>query len=183
MIPTAFAAGDCDLTTVAGLGAEAMAKLRVDCEQAILDELKAPLTSVAGLTDPGKLSEYGLVAQEWAKALGIAATELGIAADTFLDTDAGKLTAVIIIWQVMGETLLGFLIGVPLLVMIMWIGIRTARHAKIRSIEYSEEEKTWRGKPAVKAIEYFDEDQTAMYWIAHVVTIILSIMTISWVIF
>ena len=36
-IPTAFASSDCDLTTVVGLGDEAMAQLRVACEQAILD--------------------------------------------------------------------------------------------------------------------------------------------------
>ena len=184
-IPSALA-GDCDLSDVIGLDSEAMATLRVACEQALLDATKAPelLSSMAGnLSNPQQLSQYGLVAQEWAKALGIAATELGIAVDTFLDTDAGKLTAFIIIWQVMGETILGFLIGIPLLITVMWLGIRTAHRAKIRSIEYSETLKTWRGKPAIKEVVYFDEDQTAMYWIAHFVTIVLSIMTISWVVF
>lgn len=186
MIPTAFASNDCDLTDVIGLDSEAMATLRVACEQALLDATtSSALSTVAGdlSMNPDKLSEYGLVAQEWAKALGIAATELGIAVDTFLDTDAGKLTAFIIIWQVMGENILGFLFGVPLLVTILWLGMRTAQRAKIRSIEYSEEQKTWRGKPAIKEIVYFDEDETAMYWFAHILTIILSIMTISWVIF
>ncbi len=184
-IPSAFATTDCDIQDVAGLGAEAMATIRVACEQALLDATKAPsLASVAeGFTDPNKLSAYGIVAQEWAKALGIAATELGIAVDTFLDTDAGKLTAAIIIWQVMGETLVGFAIGIPLLIVVIWLGIRTARRAKIRSITMSETEKNWRGKPIVSEIVYWDEDQTVMYWMAHVVTIILSIMVISLVIF
>ena len=186
-IPSAFASSDCDLTDVIGLDAAAMATLRVACEQALLDAAKAPAASLAsvaeGFTDPNKLSAYGIVAQEWAKALGIAATELGIAVDTFLDTDAGKLTAAIIIWQVMGETLVGFAIGIPLLIVVIWLGIRTARRAKIRSITMSETQKNWRGKPIVSEIVYWDEDQTVMYWLAYVVTIILSIMVISLVIF
>lgn len=187
-VPAAFAATvDCDIQDVPGLAAEAMATLRVACEQALLDATKAPAASLAsvaeGFTDPNKLSAYGIVAQEWAKALGIAATELGIAVDTFLDTDAGKLTAAIIIWQVMGETLVGFAIGIPLLIVVIWLGIRTARRAKIRSITMSKTEKNWRGKPLVSEIAYWDEDQTVMYWLAHVVTIVLSIMVISLVIF
>lgn len=184
-IPSAFA-GDCDITDVIGLDKSAMATLRVACEQALLDATKVPnmLSSVAGnLTNPQNLSQYGLVAQEWAKALGIAATELGIAVDTFLDTDAGKLTAFIIIWQVMGEAIVGFLIGIPLLITVLWLGIRTAQRAKIKGIEYSETAKNWRGKPTIKQIHYWDEDQTVMYWMAHIVTIILSIMTISLVMF
>ncbi len=179
----AFAA--CDNINVPGLSDAEEADIKLLCQQKLVDAAKAPeLAALAsGFTDPNKLSAYGIVAQEWAKALGIAATELGIAVDTFLDTDAGKLTAFIIIWQVMGETILGFLLGIPLLITIMWLGIRTAHRAKIRGIEYSETQTTWRGKPAVKEITYFDEDQTVMYWLAHIVTIILSIMTISWVIF
>lgn len=176
----AFAA--CDNINVPGLSDAEEAKLKLSCQQALVAAATAP-DIVGGLTDPNKLSAYGIVAQEWAKALGLAATELGIAVDTFLDTDAGKLTAFIIIWQVMGETILGFLLGVPLLIVIMWIGIRTAHRAKISGIEYSETKTTWRGKPAIKEITYYDEDQTVMYWLAHIVTIFLSIMTISWVIF
>ena len=182
----AYASRDCDIQDVIGLDAKAMATIRVACEQALLDATisKSSLMSVAdGLTNPDKLSQYGIVAQEWAKALGIAATELGIAVDTFLDTDAGKLTAFIIIWQVMGQTFLGLLFGIPLLAVIMIVGIRTAQRAKIRSIEYSETKTNWRGKPDVKTITYFGEDETVMYWVAHIITIFLSIMTISFVVF
>ena len=138
----AFAA--CDNINVPGLSDAEEAKLKLSCQQALVNATETPdiSTLASGLTDPNKLSAYGIVAQEWAKALGIAATELGIAVDTFLDTDAGKLTAFIIIWQVMGETILGFLIGIPLLIVIMWLGIRTAQRAKIRGIEYSETKKS-----------------------------------------
>ena len=181
-IPAAFAA--CDNINVPGLSDAEEAKLKLQCQQALVSAAEAPMAALAdGFTDPNKLSAYGIVAQEWAKALGIAASELGLAVDTFLDTDAGKLTAFIIIWQVMGETLLGFAIGIPLLIAVMWIGIRTARRAKVRSISYSETEKNWRGRPVVKEVSYWGEDQTAMYWVAHVVTILLSMMVVSLVIF
>jgi hypothetical protein len=174
----------CDNISVTGISDEAEATLKLACQQALVDA-----TSIASnplgvdITDPNALSAYGIVAQEWARALGIAATELGIAVDTFLDTDAGKLTAALIIWQVAGESIAGFLIGIPLLALIILIGIRTARRAKIKCVTYAVKETNWRGAPKVSNVEYFSENETAMYWVAHAATIILSIWVISGVIF
>lgn len=174
----------CDTISVSGISDEAEATLKLACQQALVDATNAASNPLGvDVTDPNALSAYGIVAQEWARALGIAATELGIAVDTFLDTDAGKLTAALIIWQVAGEALAGFVIGIPLLGVILLIGIRTARRAKIKAVTYSEKETNWRGAPKVANIEYFSEDETAMYWVAHAATIILSIWVIAGVIF
>ncbi len=174
---------DCDISTnTTGLSKIDKQKLSVLCEQMLLETATANPLSGVDVSDPDKLSQWGVVAQEWAKALGIAAKELGLAADSFLDTDAGKLTAAIIIWQVLGETLLGFVVGVPLLFIVLFLGMRTARRAKIGSIEYGDE-KNWRGARVIKKIRYLDEEETAMYWVAHIVTLILSIWIVAGVIF
>ena len=181
--PIAFA--ECDISGTPGLSDVAKAELKVACQQAMLAAEQIAINPLRGVdvSNPEQLSQWGLVAQEWAKALGIAANELGIAVDQFLDTDAGKLTAAVIIWQVAGENIMGFLIGVPLLIIIIVVGLRTARKAKIRKITYSETEKNWRGNPVVAEIQYFGEDETFMFWAAHVATVILSVWTISAVIF
>lgn len=176
---------ECDISNVSGLSDVAKQELKVQCQQAMLAAEQLATNPLAGvdISNPERLSEWGLVAQEWAKALGIAANELGLAVDTFLDTDAGKLTAAIIIWQVAGETILGFIVGIPLLITVIVIGLRTARRAKIKSITYSAEKTNWRGKPEIESIVYLDEDQTFMYWAAHVATLILSVWIIASVIF
>ena len=60
-----------------------------------------------------------------AQAITNTATGLGVAANTFLATDAGKFTAVLIAWRVMGSDLLGIFSSVftsigGVLVLIFW---------------------------------------------------------------
>lgn len=67
--------------------------------------------------------QLGTAAEGFAKAIGIAAKELGIAANEFLGTDAGKLTAILIIWKVAGASILSTLYGfLALAIMITFIG-------------------------------------------------------------
>ena len=179
---SAFA--DCEISNVPGLSDVAKQELKVACQTAMLESKKLETNPLAGVdvSNPEQLSQWGLVAQEWAKALGIAANELGIAVDTFLDTDAGKLTAAIIIWQVAGENIIGVVFGIPLLIVVFVVGIRTAQRAKIKRICYSDTETNWRGKPIIKEVVYWDEDETAMYWVAYILTAIFSIWIIAGVI-
>lgn len=173
-------AEECLIQNVNGLSENAKLDMKIAC----LEALKESKTGLGGLdvTNPEALSAYGTVAQEWAKALGIAATELGIAADEFLGTSAGKLTAAVIIWQVAGESLLGLLIGIPVLIIIIIMGTGFARRCLVDEITYSETEKNWRGKPLVKEIKYHDADNCAGYWIGYFATIIFSIWTIAGII-
>lgn len=50
-------------------------------------------------------------AEGFAKAMGIAAKELNISINDFLASDAGKLTAILIIWKVAGTALVKMLYG------------------------------------------------------------------------
>jgi hypothetical protein len=170
----------CDLSNVSGLPEAKVKELELACQTA-LDEATNVMPGL-DVTNPEALSAYGTVAQEWAKALGIAANELGIAVDEFLGTGAGKLTAAVIIWQVAGDSILGIIIGIPLLIIVIVLGIKFARRGLIKNITYSETEKNWRGKPIVTSIDYRDVDESPSYWIGYVVTIILSIWIIAGVI-
>lgn len=173
-------AEECIITGVSGLSEDAKHDLKIAC----IEALKSSKSSLGNfdVTNPEALSAYGTVAQEWAKALGIAATELGIAADEFLGTGAGKLTAAVIIWQVAGDSLLGLVFGIPLLIVIIVMGTSIARRCLVDKITYSETEKNWRGKPLIKEIKYHDTDECAGYWITYLATIVFSIWTIAGII-
>ena len=173
-------AEECIITGVSSLSDDAKHDLKIAC----LEALKSSKSGIGNfdVTNPEALSAYGIVAQEWAKALGIAATELGIAADEFLGTGAGKLTAAVIIWQVAGDSLLGLIFGIPLLIVIIVMGSGIARRCLVDKITYSETEKNWRGKPLIKEIQYHDADDCGGYWVAYIATIIFSFWTIAGVI-
>lgn len=60
-------------------------------------------------------TDMATVAESFARAIGIAARELGVAVNDFLKTPAGVLTAVVILWKVIGSDLLTVLTCVPIM--------------------------------------------------------------------
>lgn len=62
-------------------------------------------------------------AEGFAKALGIAAKELNVTINDFLKSDAGKLTAALIIWKVAGSAIVGILYGILFVI----VGLTFAR--------------------------------------------------------
>lgn len=178
---------------IQGLTNEVRQEMKVQCETKKLELAKKANTVVAGATDiasqitnPEALTEWGQVATEFAKALGLAARELGIATNDFLQTPAGMLTASLIIWHVAGESLLGVFIGVPLLIFWLWTCLRLWRKAMIKETHYTTM-KTWYGaeKRVVDKIEYSDdsEDRTALLGVVGACAFIGSAAILGWVIF
>ncbi len=163
----------CDLSNVGDLSESAKATLKLACEQAVHDAA-ANTVPVIDMTNPETLSQWGTVAQEWAKAIGIAANELGVAADTFLATDAGKMTAAVILYTVMGDQILAVILGVPLLIIVLVVGIRMANQVRITEVTYHETETNWRGKPKVVSVERMPAHDCPGYWIAYGCTVVLS---------
>ena len=177
----AFAA--CEISGVSGMSDSVKAELKADCLKRLGDAALTNASPVPGvdMTDPEALSQWGQVAQEWAKAMGLAAQELGIAANEFLGTGAGKLTAALIIWHVVGDALLGFVLGIPLLITIITVGLRLAKSLRIEDIKYGEG-RTWFGRKKVESIRYKDADDVVMVWITYIATIVLSAVVIAAVI-
>ena len=60
-------------------------------------------------------ADMATVAESFARAIGIAARELGVAVNDFLNTPAGMLTAVVIIWKVIGAGVVTVLVCVPIM--------------------------------------------------------------------
>ena len=60
-------------------------------------------------------TDMATVAESFARAIGIAARELGVAVNDFLNTPAGVLTAVVIIWKVIGADVVTILVCVPIM--------------------------------------------------------------------
>ena len=80
----------CDINN-SGLSKEAIATLKVACEQAKLDEVKQ--NSIGSYVTPDRISAIGNVSNDIAMAIGTAAKQVGIAANEFLQTPAGLLVA------------------------------------------------------------------------------------------
>lgn len=55
--------------------------------------------------------QAGAAAEGFAKAMSLAARELGVTVNEFLATDAGKITAALIIWKVAGASIANLLMG------------------------------------------------------------------------
>lgn len=60
---------------------------------------------------PDKMEEWAAKGTAIGRAVGIAAKELGIAANEFIQTDAGKITVVIIAWKLLGHDILHIMGG------------------------------------------------------------------------
>lgn len=136
------------------------------------------------IPDIKEIANYGDVAKGIAEAIGIAARELGIAVNEFVDSDAGKLTVVLIIWHVFGGQLLaviGAFIGI-------YFGLKCLRRIQ-RYFLYTGEDKvytSWFGikytRPILSVSELKTEVDT-MAWFAcnffAVVIIIFSIIMLA----
>lgn len=167
------------INDLSGLDAATKQKMVVECEQAKLAAAQNATPAVPGLgdtlTDPEALSQWGRVANEFAKALGVAAKEMGIAADEFLGTGAGKLTAALIVWHVAGQELIGILVGLPMLIVIWWKLLRLMYRVNLKEVEYKDE-RTWTGKRIV-AKEHYDRHDDAKNWYLFVLLLALIIGT------
>lgn len=177
---------ECDLTNVGDLPESVVAELEAKCLQEVAKIHTANESGIVpGLeeVDANTVSEWGVVAQEWAKAMGIAAKELGIAADEFLGTDAGKLTALVIVWTFMGESIVGFGLGVPLLITVIVLCRRIANQSRTKNVVYSDK-TNWRGKRKIESIEYYDldNDKSLAWWISHAAMVAFSIWIVAGVI-
>lgn len=69
-----------------------------------------------------KISEYTLVGQQVSQAIITVASELGKSVDDVLSTTTGKIVIFIVVWKVIGQDLMGFIVaGLWCLVMIpLW---------------------------------------------------------------
>lgn len=99
----------------------------------LLETCRAPAaTVVEQLTNPETANKWSDAAKGFAEAIGIAAKELGIAANDFLDSPAGYLLAFILLFNYGG----GMVIGVPMSVFTILLWWTTVKRVMRGTIEY-----------------------------------------------
>lgn len=65
--------------------------------------------------------------------IGAAARELGIAVNEFSQTTPGRVAMLILVWKYMGDDILGVMVGIPVLVLGMWVGWKMVHRGRQRN--------------------------------------------------
>lgn len=126
-------------------------------------------------------TQMATAAEGFAKALNIAAKELGITINDFLNTPAGKLTAILIIWKVAGAAAVKMLYGV----LFVTVGLSMVRMMYLRLFTKGYEKVSYsyfgliKGEKMVRVPKTFKDLDNEGEWLAFWVIIIATIATIG----
>lgn len=104
----------------------AIAKQILDAKKASQPSLPGVVTAVEGIT-PEKINVWAENGKGIGIAIGSAAKELGLAADAFLKTDAGKITVAMIAWKVMGKDIFQIIGGSVFFIILAGIWVHVYR--------------------------------------------------------
>ena len=163
----------CSLTGVEGLPDSVVKQLELECEKA-----KEAANDATEAYKVEKLSAYAEVAMQIAKALGVAAQELGLAINDFLKSPAGLITAGVIIIKVLGPLIFSIMAAF----FINIIGYKAL--SNLWHVEDGTQEithpifKTVKVVPVVRRISYRESSESQVGWSV----LILAICVISWLI-
>lgn len=162
-----------------GLPAEAVAKLKVACEEAKLAEIsaeKAPkVVETISAIDTDTVTKIGQVSVEIAKALVLAARELGIEANKFIQTPAGILVVVGVFWTLFMTQLL----GIALIITTLWLMLKAFRRLFTDRQYYTDETLFW-GLVTYKKtrFDYSDTISSEQFWSGVLITVIATIIIV-----
>lgn len=81
----------------------------------------------------GMLEKAARFGQIIGSGIGAAARELGIAVNEFSQTTPGRVAMLILIWKYMGDAILGVMVGIPVLVLGMWVGWKMVHRGRQRN--------------------------------------------------
>jgi hypothetical protein len=136
----------------------------------------------AGVTLAATWGQQAAAAAEgFAKAMGIAAKELNVTINDFLKSDAGKLTAILIIWKVAGVAIVKGLYGMLFVI----VGLTMVRVIYTRlftkgyeKVEYSRFGGFFKGSRMVRIPKSFHDLENDGEWLAFWVMIGLTLATL-----
>lgn len=172
-----------------GLSEAQIAELKAHAAKIVADAAKQadPSTVVQqAASNPGAAvtlaatwgQQAATAAEGFAKALGIAAKELGVTVNDFLHTDAGKLTAALIIWKVVGASVAKILYAL----LFVTVGMFIARMVYMRlftkgyeKVEYSRFGGFFKGTKLIRIPKGFHDLENDGEWLAFWVMILASI--------
>lgn len=172
-----------------GLSEAQIAELKAHAAKAVADAAKqADPSSVVqqAASNPGAAvtlaatwgQQAAAAAEGFAKALGIAAKELGVTVNDFLHTDAGKLTAALIIWKVAGAGVAKILYAL----LFVTVGMFITRMVYLRlftkdyeKVEYSRFGGFFKGTKLVRIPKGFQDLKNDGEWLAFWVMIVVCL--------
>lgn len=166
-----------------GLSEAQIAEIKAIAAKKVAETAAAPVGKVeeitAGVTLAATWGQQAAAAAEgFARAMGIAAKEFNVSVNEFLSSDAGKLTAILIIWKVAGVALVKMLYGA----FFVAVGLGLARVLYLRlftkgyeKVEYSRFGGLFKGTKMIripKAISELEEDgEWMLLWIIIVLSV------------
>lgn len=171
-----------------GLTDAQIAELKASAARAVADAAKGvePVASKDVSTTVTLAATWGqqaaTAAEGFAKALGIAARELGVTVNDFLHTDAGKLTAILIIWKVAGAAIVKALYGT----LFVAVGLSVARviyyrlfTLEYKQVEYSRLFGAFKGTKMVRVPKTIGQFRDDGEWLAHWMMIGTVVLTLA----
>ena len=170
---------------VGNLSDAQVAELKATAARAVADASKgeAPSSPGATITMAATWGQQAAAAAEgFARALGIAAKELGVTVNDFLHTDAGKITAVLIIWKVAGATAVKMMYGT--LFVAVGLSIVRVMYFRLFTKEYKEVQYTrlfgmFTGTKLVRVPKSFGDLKTDGEWLAVWMVLIFTALTLG----
>ena len=167
-----------ELKSIAAQKAAELAKQKaVDEGSAILPKDPGAITTLAATWG----QQAAAAAEGFAKALSIAARELGITINEFLATPAGKLTAALIVWKVAGASIVHILYGL----LFVTVGLTIARVIYMRlftkgyeKVEYSRLGGFFKGTKMIRVPKTFHDLENDGEWLAFWVMIAIVVGTL-----
>lgn len=122
---------------------------------------------------PADLEEYANLGQKYGIALVSTAKELGKSVDELMNTNVGKIATFLIIWKVMGETVLGFIVGMGWFTVTNSLWIYVFRRLVLKTRGYKE--KLEDGKVIERTYErQVEEDNSGTKWAMGILFLLLN---------
>lgn len=145
---------NCDIP--GNFSAETLAAMKKACEQTI--------TTPPPVKDA---TQWGQMAQEFAKALGIAAHEIGVSVNEFVASPAGYITVGVVLWKTIGGSIAKY--GLVLCIWLLGTGlIRSMWTSTFIDREYKNIFGTLRTKRTRVYYKWDDASDTQVFCIALV---------------
>ncbi len=138
----------CTLQSTSGIPDSVVKELEQRCEKA-KEEARMKVTQESAEETGKRWSAYSEASLQFAKAIGVAAREVGTSVNEFMLTPAGFLTMVVILAKVFGSSL----IAAILYVFLISICFFTARFLFTREVEY--QPYSFLGFPRVRKIRHY----------------------------
>lgn len=157
---TAGCCGDANAATEAKLSVNTVAeagfdKLSAEQQAQIVSSIAAAQTKESDVIDT--VDKWVNVGERIGKMVGGAAREVGIAANEFVQTDVGKMTAAMIVWNYMGSDVVDIFVHVVGGMMFIVIGLSTVffimRRSRDTVVTYSDTKTNLLGNPVVEKVE------------------------------